>query len=279
MRRIQWIPYSLSSLCGLLIIARLVWPKLNFDGTSLTLFAVGVTAALLPSVLPFLPPIKKLKLFQIEAEFERHIDALAKSVNAAETEASSAAAQVLAPRPVSQKLEMATEFAQLEPADGTIEVPVLPNEATGQTKVKETQSAKEADSHHIYITEKTRSATQQGSGSEPWQVYFDEYFQIVSSSSSSREKILSVAILLERMLQNVAAAFEILPNLGRSVRSPREIVNLLMKNGLLTQSEASAFNEFWAIRNKAVHGEMIFVSDADAARILDLAWRLVRIFA
>src|SRR5688500_17187259 len=72
----SWPVYVLLVLCWGIVIARVIWPKLNFDTISLILFAIGTAAALLPTVLTVLPPITRLKLFEVEAEFGRHINEL-----------------------------------------------------------------------------------------------------------------------------------------------------------------------------------------------------------
>lgn len=210
--------YVLLVLCWGIVLARVIWPKLNFDTISLILFAIGAAAALLPTVLTVLPPITRLKLFEVEAEFGRHINELERTVVAAETSPASA------------------ESVPRRDAD---------------------ESAAGGVTHSV-----------------SWQAYFDEYFRIITSTVSPREKILSVAILLERMLEDAAARYS-----PKTARSSRDLVELLTTHHLLTPEEAAAINEFWEVRNRVVHGQPSVFTEADAARILDLAWRLVRIFA
>jgi len=67
-----------------LVILRMVFPKLVFDNTSLILFAIAAVALLLPNALSLLPPLKKLKYGEFEAEFNEAIKRLEQRVGEAE---------------------------------------------------------------------------------------------------------------------------------------------------------------------------------------------------
>ncbi len=56
------------------------------------------------------------------------------------------------------------------------------------------------------------------------------------------------------------------------------LMNELHKKQLLTEDELSLLKEFRSLRNKVIHGEIKEISDALTTRILDLLWRIVRIF-
>lgn len=114
-------------------------------------------------------------------------------------------------------------------------------------------------------------------GTVSWEQFFDEYYRIVNSPSSNVEKILSASILVERMLTNVASAFGIVSQGPHT--PPRGLVEKLAKENLISGAEMEAFSDFWAIRNKVVHGAIGTLSDEQTARYLDLAWRLVRALA
>jgi len=82
---------AFGGLAFLLIVLRMVIPKLVFDTTSLSLFGIAAACFL----LPYLPPLKRLKILEIEAEFEARIekavDALARTVNEVEKKPSAQA--------------------------------------------------------------------------------------------------------------------------------------------------------------------------------------------
>ena len=108
------------------------------------------------------------------------------------------------------------------------------------------------------------------------QEFFHEYRAILNSASSNFEKVVSAAILIEKLLLSVAAVFEL--SSERALRGPSVIVRTLVSQELITQEEASAFKTCWDIRNRVVHGEYGELSDAQTARALDLGWRLVKAF-
>jgi hypothetical protein len=124
---------------------------------------------------------------------------------------------------------------------------------------------------------KSRATTVDSTGTVSWEGYFEEYFKIVNSPTSNVEKILGASILLERMLLNVAKAFD-LPNVKERT-GPATIVRKLLDAGLIGPEEQAAFNDFWALRNKIVHGAVGSPTDEQTARMLDLVWRLVRTLA
>ena len=198
--------YVVAAVASGLVVARMIWPDIQFDATSLALFGIAALALLLPN----LPPLKKLKLGSFEAEFEKAIRAFEQKVLATETESQPAPARVV----------------------------------------------------------------ESGADKATWEKFFDDYFSIVNSGASNFEKILSAAILIEKMV--AAAAIDV--HASRR-RSPAQQVSALAEHGLITQDEEAAFREFWNLRSKVVHGELGQPTDAQTARVLDLAWRLVRTFA
>jgi uncharacterized protein YutE (UPF0331/DUF86 family) len=110
-----------------------------------------------------------------------------------------------------------------------------------------------------------------------WEKYFDEYFSIVNSTTSNVEKILAAAILVERMIGNVAQALN-LPEIDQRA-TPLTIVDRLAEAQIIGNEEKEAFDDFWLLRDRVVHGAMGSLSNEQTARILDLIWRLVRTLA
>jgi uncharacterized protein YutE (UPF0331/DUF86 family) len=110
-----------------------------------------------------------------------------------------------------------------------------------------------------------------------WEKYFDEYFSIVNSNISNVEKILAAAILVERMIGNVAKVLD-LPQIDQR-STPRRIVDQLAEGQIIGNEEKKAFDDFWLLRGRVVHGAMGGLSDEQTARILDSIWRLVRTLA
>jgi|GEM_PF-2562279 hypothetical protein len=78
-----------------LVVLRMFFPHLVFDSTSLILFAIAAIALLLPTLLSLLPPLKKLKYGDFEAEFNEAIKRLEQRVGEAE--------QAPAPEPPKQQ--------------------------------------------------------------------------------------------------------------------------------------------------------------------------------
>lgn len=128
-------------------------------------------------------------------------------------------------------------------------------------------------------TERTKQRPERAGSSDAvsWEKHFDEYFRIVNAPTSNPEKILAAGILVERMVENVAKAFA-LPALGGHLE-PREIVDRLAQTEIIGGEEKKAFDEFWSLRDRVVHGGIGIPSDGQTARILDLVWRLVRTLA
>src|SRR5215208_172183 len=102
-------------------------------------------------------------------------------------------------------------------------------------------------------------------GTASWEKFFDEYFRIVNSPTSNVEKILAASILIEGMVINAASA------LGLEMVGPRtnvrSVVEMLAKQGLISQAERAAFEDFWSLRNQIVHGRIGSPTDEQTARI------------
>jgi len=114
-------------------------------------------------------------------------------------------------------------------------------------------------------------------GAASWEKFFDAFFKIANSPASNTEKILAASILVEGMILNVAAAFG-LGKIGPQTNA-RNVVEKLAERSLISQEERAAFEDFWSLRNQVVHGRIGSPTDEQTARILDLAWRLVRALA
>ena len=85
-----------------LVLLRMIFPKLVFDNQSLILLCAAALALVLPKLLTVLPPLKRLKVWEFEAEFNEAIDRLEKRVSEAE--------QKPAPQPTQKTI---TGYAQL----------------------------------------------------------------------------------------------------------------------------------------------------------------------
>lgn len=106
--------------------------------------------------------------------------------------------------------------------------------------------------------------------------YVREYKNILASSSSNTQKIVLSSILVDRMIQETVTALE----LDSSGTMPaKEGMLVLLKEGFVAEAETEAFKEFWSVRNIAVHGNRAEeITDRQTARVLDLLWRMVKIF-
>jgi uncharacterized protein YutE (UPF0331/DUF86 family) len=81
-----------------------------------------------------------------------------------------------------------------------------------------------------------------------------------------------VYVLIERILRDFVK--EIDPERYRTHRTTRELIDILFLHELITQEEKVAFDQFLEFRNRIIHGQTI-VSEDQAARLLDIGWRLV----
>lgn len=123
---------------------------------------------------------------------------------------------------------------------------------------------------------KTLAQSADLSSQPTWQRFFDEYIALVNSSASNTEKIIAATIILEKMID--AFAMSLSPELGTHGKGPRFGIDRLAQQDLITAEEKAAFLDLWSVRNKIVH-EGIRPTDEQTARLLDLAWRLVRTLA
>ncbi len=105
-----------------------------------------------------------------------------------------------------------------------------------------------------------------------WQHYYAEYREITSANTSNIEKILRASQLVELMITEAGKDFEV------EGKSPRQIMQNLHKNELISKVEYDLFLEFQALRNKVIHGEIKEINDGLTVRILDILWRIVRTF-
>jgi hypothetical protein len=67
-----------------LVVLRMLVPRLVFDNQSLVLIGLAALALALPKLLSLLPPLKKVKYGEFEAEFNEAIDRLEERVGEAE---------------------------------------------------------------------------------------------------------------------------------------------------------------------------------------------------
>jgi uncharacterized protein YutE (UPF0331/DUF86 family) len=210
-RYFRW-PFLLVSGASIVLIgARMIWPDLSFDTTSLILFGISIVAFLLPFI-----PLKKVKWGDFEAELDREIDTFERKVEATEAATDGS--------PIRRQIEAAAAH-----------------------------------------------------GTRPtWEGFYEQYAKLVSVPSSNTEKILSAALLLEKMISTAAEVLD--PDERAKLRTPRALVDRFGKEGLISEDERSAFLEFWTLRNRVVH-EGARLSNEQTVRILDLVGRLVRTLA
>ncbi|RZK45162.1 MAG: hypothetical protein EOO61_01000 [Hymenobacter sp.] len=109
-----------------------------------------------------------------------------------------------------------------------------------------------------------------------WQHYYKEYNDILNSKSSNLEKVLRASQLIELMISVAGKDFGLVDN--SKLKNPTIVMRELHKNKLISNDELDLYNEFYSFRNKIIHGEIKELSDALTTRILDLLWRIVRIF-
>jgi uncharacterized protein YutE (UPF0331/DUF86 family) len=109
-----------------------------------------------------------------------------------------------------------------------------------------------------------------------WPDYYKEYSDILKSKSSNIEKILRASQLVELMISDAGKDLGLTDN--AKLKNPKIIMNELHQHGLITVEEFSLYNEFTSLRNKVIHGQIKEISDSLTTRILDLLWRIVRIF-
>jgi uncharacterized protein YutE (UPF0331/DUF86 family) len=81
-----WPLYVVALLAAGVIAARMKWPSLIFDNTSLILFAIGSISILLPFLFRGLPPLKRFKFGEYEIEFEEKLRSLESKVIQSEHE-------------------------------------------------------------------------------------------------------------------------------------------------------------------------------------------------
>lgn len=109
-----------------------------------------------------------------------------------------------------------------------------------------------------------------------WQHYYSEYREILNSKASNSEKILRASQLVELMITEAGQDFGLAE--ATKMKNPSAIMRELQKKNLISNEEFSLYNEFYSLRNKIIHGEIKDISDSLTTRILDLLWRIVRIF-
>lgn len=107
--------------------------------------------------------------------------------------------------------------------------------------------------------------------------YSDEFERIAATGIPAREKIVLIGVLLERLVLEVAESRDISPPANRRA-SAVAMARRLAQEGRISGEDAAAFRDFWQVRNEAVHGRFE-LSEDHAARVLDVAWRLVRVLA
>lgn len=209
---LRWCLYATPVAAIAIVLARMKWPDLKFDDTSLWLFGIAAGVVVLLTL-----PVTRFKYGDIEIILQRDLDGL------------------------------------------------------------ESRLAASARSESKRDSGRRQPTAESGLLDQTWQQYFSEYRRIVGSATSNIEKIVSVAILIEQMIESAGVAYDVPKDVMR--KGARKIVSELSREDLITEDEKAAFYQFWNIRNRAIHGEYGEPTDAQAARILDLGWRLVKMLA
>ena len=201
---VRWPLYLVAASAVGLVGARMAWPWLPFDNSSLILLGVAALALLVAYL-----PLKSIKWGEFEAEFDREVDALEQKVVASER----------APAPKQQG-----------------------------------------------GTERIRGAAQAAYG---------KYTELLSSRASGVEKVLAAGVMLEQVIESAARDFKFddLPPRANT----KLVLDRFARDGLIARDEVEAFRDFWMIRNKVVHQGYV-PTDEQTARLLDLAWRIIRTF-
>ena len=105
------------------------------------------------------------------------------------------------------------------------------------------------------------------------EIYYERFQKILTAPMSNREKIVSAAMLVERMAIETARA----RGLQADPKNARAAIAELCRQGTISTLEQSALDEFLDFRNRAIHGKGD-ISDSQTARLLDIVSRLMRSF-
>lgn len=109
-----------------------------------------------------------------------------------------------------------------------------------------------------------------------WAHYYKEYTEILNSNYSNVEKILRASRLVELMVMEAGNDFGLIEK--SELRNPAKIMKELHNHMLVSDEELSLYNEFYSFRNKIIHGEIKEISNSLTTRVLDLLWRIIKIF-
>lgn len=85
-KNISKVPYLIAIFIFLIIIARIIWPNINYDNTSFYLTLLIVILTVFPNIGEILSRIKRFKKGDLEIEIERSLNNLTENTEKAEEE-------------------------------------------------------------------------------------------------------------------------------------------------------------------------------------------------
>ena len=87
--------------------------------------------------------------------------------------------------------------------------------------------------------------------------------------------LINIAIKIEKVLNSLSEPLTITK--GKIPFSRKLQIELLTKEGIVNKQISSLFIDFWAIRNKVIHGHNLNISETEMYRIIDLGYKLLNL--
>jgi len=97
--------------------------------------------------------------------------------------------------------------------------------------------------------------------------------RIEQNLNNPRAALITLAVEIESVLRNIARKYNI--NKQDKYFSPKTVVNKLLTEKLISNQTYNLFNEFWFVRNTAVHSRDFEPSQYELYKLVDIGIRIL----
>jgi len=129
----------------------------------------------------------------------------------------------------------------------------------------------------IQLAESTEKAEEELSLNDDLYEYSDipenVKMRVEQNLNNPRAALITLAVEIESSLRVIAERYDI-SNRGKYF-SPRSIINILEKKNKISKQTYNLFNEFWLVRNTAVHGRDFEPSQYELYKLVDIGIRIL----
>ena len=105
----------------------------------------------------------------------------------------------------------------------------------------------------------------------------DIYDKLIGLTDNPRAALVNLAIEIEKILRELAINHKVI--LFGNYLSPIRVIDELVNKQVIPQELSFLIRDFWSIRNKAVHGHDLELTDRQLYSLIDLGVRIISLLS